>query len=169
MQASEGKPRTELGGCATGTWHSSIYNSYIIWYLALQYNLIKIQTHRHMIIICVHRSLHPIFAHLPYFQGVRRSQHTMEGGWRMEGVRSRANSGWVALVVSLIFLFVCLFCVWLEIGVLTIVIDGGWIVTAALSEIFTQPSPLSPLSPLSLLSPLSAVCCFQCNNIPLIF
>ena len=25
----------------------------------------------------------------------------MEGGWRMEGVRSRANSGWVGLVVSL--------------------------------------------------------------------
>ena len=116
-----------------------------------------------MIIICVHRSLHPIFTHLPYSQGVRRSQHTTDGGWRMEGVRSRANSGWVALVVSLFFfLFVCLFCVWLEIGVLTIVIVGGWMVTAALYEIFTQPSLLS------LLSPLSAVCCFQCNNIPLI-
>ena len=108
MQASEGKPRTELGGCATGTWHSSIYNLYIIWYLELQYNLFKTHTHRHMIIICVHRSLHPIFTHLPYSQGVRRSQHTMEGGWRMEGVRSRANSGWVALVVSLFF-SVCLF------------------------------------------------------------
>ena len=98
MQASEGKPRTELGGCATGTWHSSIYNLYI---MELQYNLFKTHTHRHMIMICVHRSLHPILTHLPYSQGVRRSQHTMDGGWRMEGVRSRANSGWVALVVSL--------------------------------------------------------------------
>ena len=44
MQASEGKPRTELGGCATGTWHSSIYNLYIIWYLELQYNLFKTHT-----------------------------------------------------------------------------------------------------------------------------
>ena len=113
------------------------------------------------------QSLH-ISPILREFVGVN-TQRMEAGGWRgWEAEPTRGGLLLLFLCLGGIFLFVCLFCVWLEIGVLTIVIVGGWMVTAALSEIFTQPSPPSPLSPLSLLSPLPAVCCFQCNNISLI-